>query len=181
MLPPFISDIKDKHPTFILASHGAECYRHSFPTLMTNTRHLFLASYGAECYRHSFQTFRPNFLSRYAPDCTILSPKMQKLPTVGGGPPPSHTLPPSVASLPRAWSLRSLAISRVPFSDFQMLASMHILHNVPNRLFSCDVLLSSNMVASIATEVKIHSCKHLFYINVRNGFSMNFSIRSSSA
>ena len=116
MLPPFISDIKDKHPTFILASHGAECYRHSFPTLMTNTRHLFLASYGAECYRHSFQTFRPNFLSRYVPDCTILSPKMQKLPTVGGGTPPSHTPPPR--------SLRSLAISRVPFSDFQMLASM---------------------------------------------------------
>ena len=87
-----------------------------FMTLMTNTRHLFLASYGAECYRHSFQTFRPNFLSRYAPDCTILSPKMQKLPTVGGRTPPSHTLPPR--------SLRSLAISRVPFSDFQMLASM---------------------------------------------------------
>ena len=81
MLPPFISDTKDKHPTFILASYGGECYRHSFPTLktntpifilashgaecyrhsfltlMTNTRHLFLASYGAECYRHSFQTF----------------------------------------------------------------------------------------------------------------------------
>ena len=92
MLPPFISDIKDKHPTFILASHGAECYRHSFPTLMTNTQLLFLASYGAECYRHSFQTFRPNFL--YAPDCTILSPKMQKLPTVGGGTPPPHPPPP---------------------------------------------------------------------------------------
>ena len=89
MLPPFISDANDKHPTFI------------------------------------FSVIRSrNFLSRYAPDCTILSPKMQKLPTVGGGTPPSHTLPPSVASLPRAWSLRSLAISRVPFSDFQMLASM---------------------------------------------------------
>ena len=65
-----------------------------------------------------------NFLSRYAPNCTIWSPKMQKLPTVGGGTPPCHTLPPLVASLPRAWSLRSLAISRVLFSDFQMLASM---------------------------------------------------------
>ena len=42
MLPPFISDAKDKHPTFILASYGAECYRHSFPTLKTNIRHLFL-------------------------------------------------------------------------------------------------------------------------------------------
>ena len=49
MLPPFISDAKDKHPTFILASYGAECYHHSFPTLKTNTQHLFLASYGAEC------------------------------------------------------------------------------------------------------------------------------------
>ena len=97
MLPPFISDTKDKHPTFILASHGGECYRHSFPTLMTNTRHLFLASYGAECYRHSFQTFRPNFLSRYAPDCTILTPKMQKLPTVDPlpHPPPLGRFAPS--------------------------------------------------------------------------------------
>ena len=41
MLPPFISDAKDKHPTFILASYGAECYRHSFPTVKANTRHLF--------------------------------------------------------------------------------------------------------------------------------------------
>ena len=49
MLPPFIFDAEDKHPTFILASYGAECYHHSFPTLKTNTRHLFLASYGAEC------------------------------------------------------------------------------------------------------------------------------------
>ena len=88
MLPPFISDANDKHPTFI------------------------------------FSVIRSrNFLSRYAPDCTILSPKMQKLPTVGGGTPPSHTLPPR--------SLRSLGLgrfapsrSRVPFSDFQMLASM---------------------------------------------------------
>ena len=32
MLPSFISDVKDKHPTFILASYGAECYCHSFPT-----------------------------------------------------------------------------------------------------------------------------------------------------
>ena len=49
MLLPFISDAEDKHPTFILASYGAECCHHSFPTLKTNARHLFLASYGAEC------------------------------------------------------------------------------------------------------------------------------------
>ena len=47
-----------------------------------------------------------NFLLRYAPDCTFSSRKMKKLPTVGGGTPPS---PRSVATLPRAWSLRSLA------------------------------------------------------------------------
>ena len=43
MLPPFISNDKDKHPTFMLASYsyGAECYRHSFPTVKANTRHLF--------------------------------------------------------------------------------------------------------------------------------------------
>ena len=73
MLPPFISDAKDKHPTFILASYGAECYRHSFPTLKTNTRHLFLASYGAECYRHSFPTLKTNtqhlFLALYGAEC----------------------------------------------------------------------------------------------------------------
>ena len=39
--------------------------------------------------------------------------------------PPSHTLPPSVASRPRAWSLRSLAILCTQFSDFLMLAGMH--------------------------------------------------------
>ena len=50
-----------------------------------------------------------NFLSRYAPDCTVSSPKMQKLPTVGGGTPPPTPSPPLsrfapsglVASLPR--------------------------------------------------------------------------------
>ena len=30
-----------------------------------------------------------------------------------------------------------------------------------NRAFSCDVMLSSNMAASIATEINIHLCKHL--------------------
>ena len=39
-----------------IGSYGAECYRHSFLMLKTNTRHLFLASYGAECSRHSFPT-----------------------------------------------------------------------------------------------------------------------------
>ena len=39
MLPPFISDAKDKHPTFIFTV-GAECYRHSFLPLKTNSRHL---------------------------------------------------------------------------------------------------------------------------------------------
>ena len=50
-----------------------------------------------------------NFLLRYALDCTFSSRKMKKLPTVGGGTPPSHTLLPLgrygpsglVASLPR--------------------------------------------------------------------------------
>ena len=41
MLPWFISDRKSKHPTFILASYGAECYRNSFRTVKANTRHLF--------------------------------------------------------------------------------------------------------------------------------------------
>ena len=30
------------------------------------------------------------------------------------------------------------------------------------RAFSCDVMLSSNMAASIATAINIHLCKHLF-------------------
>ena len=48
---------------------------------------------------------------RYAPDCTFSSRKMKKLLTVGGGtPPPTPSPSPrSVATLPRAWSLRSLA------------------------------------------------------------------------
>ena len=39
-------------------------------------------------------------------------------------------------------------------------------------------MLSSNMAASIATEIFMQAS---FYIIVRNYFSMNFSIRSSSA
>ena len=35
-------------------------------------------------------------------DCTISSGKSQKVPTVRGGTTTSHTLPPSVASLPRS-------------------------------------------------------------------------------
>ena len=31
-----------------------------------------------------------------------------------------------------------------------------------NRAFSPDVMLSSNMAASVATEINIHLCKHLF-------------------
>ena len=61
MLPPFISAAKEKHPTLcVLASYGAECSRHSFPTLKINIRHLFLASYGAECSRHSFPPLKRN-------------------------------------------------------------------------------------------------------------------------
>ena len=41
ILAPFISDRKSKHPAFMLASYGAEYYRHSFPTVKANTRHLF--------------------------------------------------------------------------------------------------------------------------------------------
>ena len=39
-------------------------------------------------------------------------------------------------------------------------------------------MLSSKMAASIAIEISIHLCKHLFI--VCNSFSMNFSIRGSS-
>ena len=46
---------------------------------------------------------------RYAPDCTFSSRKIKKLPTVGGGTPPPTPSPRSVATLPRARSLRSLA------------------------------------------------------------------------
>ena len=32
---------KGKHPTFVLASYGAECYRNSCRNVKANTRHLF--------------------------------------------------------------------------------------------------------------------------------------------
>ena len=35
-LQSFISDVNDKHPTFILASYGAECYCHSSWIFVTN-------------------------------------------------------------------------------------------------------------------------------------------------
>ena len=60
MLPPLISDANDKHPTFILASYGAEYYRHSFPTVKAKHPTFILASYGAEYYRHSFPTVKAN-------------------------------------------------------------------------------------------------------------------------
>ena len=51
-----------------------------------------------------------------------------------------------------------------------------------NRAFSCDVMLSSNRAAAIATAINIHSFMQAsFYISVRKGFSMNFCIRCSSA
>ena len=53
MLPPCISDtMKDKHPTWILALYGGECYRHSFPHNNDKPPRFILASYGAEYYRH---------------------------------------------------------------------------------------------------------------------------------
>ena len=47
-------------------------------------------------------------------------------------------------------------------------------------MFSCDVMLSSNMAASIAAEINIHLMQSSFYIIVHVGFSMSFSIRGSS-
>ena len=63
---------------------------------------------------HIVHVVKSNFLLRYAPDCTFSSRKMKKLPSVGGRtppPPPPLPHPPqcSVATLPRAWLLRSLA------------------------------------------------------------------------
>ena len=49
------------------------------------------------------------------------------------------------------------------------------------RVFSCDVMLSSNMAASLATEINIHFVHAFLYIIVRNVFSMNLSILGSSA
>ena len=43
---------------------------------------------------YSIKFLSQNFLCRYAPDCTISSPKMQKLPTVGGGDTPLPHPPP---------------------------------------------------------------------------------------
>ena len=72
---------KTRH--LFLVSHGAECYRHSFPTLKTHPTFILnvirsqrlpqfiserkgkhptfvLASYGAECYRNSFRNVKAN-------------------------------------------------------------------------------------------------------------------------
>ena len=54
----------------------------------------------------------------HAPDYMILTPKIEKSPYPGRGNIPSHTLPRSVASLPRAWSPRSLAFVLKIFSVF---------------------------------------------------------------
>ena len=44
MLPWFISDRKRKHPTFVLASYGAECYRNSFPNVTLGKHPTFIFS-----------------------------------------------------------------------------------------------------------------------------------------
>ena len=53
--------------------------------------------------------------------------------------------------------------------------------NINNRAFSLDVMLSSNMAASIVLNRNQYSFMQAsFYTIVRNGLSMNFSIHGSS-
>ena len=80
-----------------------------------------------------------NFLLRCAPDCTFSSRKMQKLPTVGGGTPPPTPYPRSIATLSRAWSLRSLAKIAPPnfFAHYATVRNVFKFHaySVNIRLF----------------------------------------------
>ena len=60
ILPPIISDRKNKHPTFILASYGAEYYPPFISDRKSKHPTFILASYRAEYYRHSFPTVNAN-------------------------------------------------------------------------------------------------------------------------
>ena len=55
-------------------------------------------------YVHGIHVSKANCMQEYAPDCTILGPKLKKLPTMGGA-------TPSLPHAPPARSLRSLAKS----------------------------------------------------------------------
>ena len=65
--------------------------------------------------------------------------KMQKLPTVGGGTPPPTPYPRSIATLSRAWSLRSLAKIAPPnvFAHYATVRNVFKFHaySVNIRLF----------------------------------------------
>ena len=60
MLPPFIYDVKDKRPTFV----SSVIRSRMFPSFISDVKDkhptFILASYGAECYRHSFPTLKTN-------------------------------------------------------------------------------------------------------------------------
>ena len=168
---------KRQTPDIYFSVTGAECYRHSFPTLMTNTRHLFLASYGAECYRHSFQTFRPNFLSRYAPDCTILSPKMQKLPRFA----PSQYLVFRFLTF-KCWQVSSSSSSSLSLSSLSssLSSSSSSLSSLSSLSYSSSSLSSSSSSSMLSSS---HHYHHLptFFKNILtlNGGFLHVMIRIS--
>ena len=60
ILLPFISDAKDKHLTFIFSVIRSRM----FPPFISDAKHkhptFILASYGAECYRNSFPNVKAN-------------------------------------------------------------------------------------------------------------------------
>ena len=58
MLPPFISDAKDNHPTFILSVIRSRMLPSFISAVKDKHPTFILASYGAECYRHSFPTLK---------------------------------------------------------------------------------------------------------------------------
>ena len=55
-------------------------------------------------------------------------------------------------------------LSDIPIvqNQVEIFSQRYHLLSISYRAFSCNVMLSSNMAASTATEIAIHLCKHLF-------------------
>ena len=113
----------------------------------------------------------PNYISKVGAGADWLSPWQQ----------PDQAWPGQVICCRSMMSLPPGSPTLPTTGPWFNFVSFALLPHKLYRAFSCDVMLSSNMAVSIATELNIHLCKHLFYIIVRNGISMSFSIRGSSA
>ena len=106
-----------------------------------------------------------NFLLRYAPDCTFSSRKIKKLPTVGGGTPPSpsHTLPP-------ARSLRSLGLGR--FAPSQRLCPPKCFGSLRHWCHAC----SNEREKTTTTPIHFNSTARQLPLHEKKQYELQYMV-----